>query len=255
MGYLHEGHLSLVKRAKNYCDVVVVSIFVNPTQFSPNEDLDKYPRNIEKDKALLQEMGVDVVFIPEVSEIYSEDFSTYVEVEGVSKLHEGEFRPTHFKGVTTIVSILFNAVKPDAAFFGQKDAQQAYIIKRMVRDLKFDIDINICPIVREDDGLAKSSRNIYLAQQERKDALVLSQALKIADDLVKAGERSSGRIVDEMKKILLSAPSASPDYVRIVSLDNFKETESLETGKEYYLLIACKIGKTRLIDNSLITIK
>ena len=252
MGFLHEGHLSLVKKSKEQCDVTVVSIFVNPTQFSPNEDLEKYPRDLEKDKKLLLESEVDYIFYPDVKEIYPEKFQTYVQVDEITKNLEGEFRPTHFKGVTTIVSILFNCVNPNQAFFGQKDAQQAAVIKQMVRDLKFDIKITICPVVRESDGLALSSRNIYLSSEERRDALVLNKALKTASIMISEGEVNSIQIIYEMKRIINSVSSSDLDYVRIVNAEDFSEAETLEPGDEYYILIACKIGKTRLIDNQLI---
>lgn len=249
MGFLHEGHLSLVDKAKENSDVVVVSIFVNPTQFAPNEDFSKYPRNEERDKELLTERGVDVLFLPEASEIYTSGYQTYVDVEEITKRHEGEFRPAHFRGVTTVVAILFNCVMPDVAVFGQKDAQQAAVIKRMVRDLKFNIRIIVAPIVREEDGLAKSSRNVYLSEKERRDSLVLSKALKAAGEVISAGERQTDRIIEIMTEIIAQADTALPDYIRAVEADSFLEIKNLEAGKEYFLLIACRIGKTRLIDN------
>jgi pantoate--beta-alanine ligase len=252
MGYLHEGHLSLVDNAVELSDVTIVSIFVNPTQFAPDEDFEDYPRDTERDKALLKERGADVVFAPEADEIYPDNFQTYVDVEEITRKLEGEHRPTHFKGVTTIVSILFNSVKPDLAVFGQKDAQQAVVIKRMVSDLKFDIDIILAPIVREEDGLAMSSRNLYLSEKERKDALVLYKSLKKAEDLIKIGEEKTYNIVEEMRSIINSVNSSKLDYIDIVRADNFERVEELQKDHEYYVLIACKIGKTRLIDNLLI---
>jgi pantoate--beta-alanine ligase len=249
MGFLHQGHLSLIELSKIKCDFTVVSIFVNPTQFAPNEDFDKYPRNLDKDKKLLIQNNVDALFIPPEKEIYGENFQTYVEVSDISKILEGKSRPSHFKGVTTIVSILLNSVKPDTAFFGQKDAQQAAIIKRMVSDLKFDINIEICPLIREKDGLAMSSRNSYLSKEERNDALVLYKALSHAQRIIDEGERESSIIIAEMKNVIGLVKTSSIDYVDIVEANNFKLSERLEEGKEYYLLIACKIGSTRLIDN------
>ena len=184
MGYLHQGHLSLIKKSKELCDITVVSIFVNPTQFAPTEDYEKYPRDIERDNKLLKEYNIDYVFVPSQEEIYSSGYQSYVYVNEISKKFEGEFRPTHFRGVTTIVSILFNCVKPDLAFFGQKDAQQAAVIKQMVSDLKYDIEIIVCPIVRETDGLAMSSRNVYLSPEERTKALTLHKSLLYAKKLI-----------------------------------------------------------------------
>jgi pantoate--beta-alanine ligase len=254
MGYLHDGHLSLVKKAKEVCDVVVVSIFVNPTQFAPNEDFNQYPRNFQRDYKLLEAEEVDVIFYPDSKEMYGENFQTFVDNIEASKILEGEFRPTHFRGVVTVVSMLFNCVKPDVAVFGQKDAQQAYIIQRMVEDLKFDIDIIVSPIIREEDGLAKSSRNIYLSESERKEALVLYISLKKAEQLIKSGVMDVKSIIEEMEKIMISVNSSNLDYIAIVNKKNFKKVEVLEKGEEYYILIACRIGKTRLIDNLLIAI-
>ena len=254
MGYLHEGHLSLIKKSKEKSDITVVSIFVNPIQFAPNEDLKKYPRDIERDKRLLKKYGVDYLFFPNEDDIYPKNFQTYVEVKNISKILEGEFRPTHFSGVTTIVSILFNSVKPDFAFFGQKDAQQAAIIKQMVRDLKFNIKIIVCPIIREPDGLAMSSRNVYLSKKEREDALILSKSLAIAVKYIKNGEKSSLKILNEMRKIVNSVASSKLDYIKIVESDSFAEAKKLLKDESFYILIACKIGSTRLIDNVLIKV-
>lgn len=254
MGYLHQGHLSLVKRSRSKADVTVVSIFVNPTQFAPSEDLASYPRDLKRDRALLLKEEVDILFFPSADEIYSGDFQTSVGVERITSELEGSSRPTHFRGVTTIVSILFNCVKPDFAFFGQKDAQQATVIRRMVKDLKFDTRIVVCPIVREKDGLAMSSRNVYLSAGERKDALVLSRSLKIAGEMIKAGEKNSEKILGKMKKLVNSVKSSKLDYVSIVDADSFSAEKRLVNGKKYFILIACKIGKTRLIDNMLVKI-
>ncbi len=249
MGFLHQGHLSLIEKSKSKCDFTVVSIFVNPTQFAPNEDFSKYPRDIERDKNFLIQNKVDALFLPSEKEIYGKNFQTYIDVEELSKILEGKFRTSHFKGVTTIVSILLNSVKPDCAFFGQKDAQQAAIIKRMVSDLKLDIKIEICPIVREKDGLAMSSRNSYLSSEERQDALVLYKSLNHAKCLIDEGERKTKAVILEMKDTINKVKTSDLDYVEIVEADSFKTSEHLEPGKEYYILIACKIGATRLIDN------
>jgi len=254
MGYLHEGHLSLIRKSKRKADVTVVSIFVNPTQFAPTEDLSNYPRDIKRDSSLLLQEGVDILFFPDAKEIYQEGYQTFVGVEEITSRLEGECRPTHFKGVTTIVSILFNCVKPDFAFFGQKDAQQAMVIRRMVKDLKFDTKIIVCPIVREKDGLAMSSRNVYLSGQDRKDALVLSSSLKLAKGKIVNGEQSSAKIISEMKKLIYSVKNSRLDYVSIVEADSFKPEKKLVKRKRYFILVACKIGKTRLIDNLLIKI-
>lgn len=252
MGFLHEGHLSLVKASKSENDITVVSIFVNPTQFGPNEDLSKYPRDFNRDESLLSENGTDYIFYPNVEEIYPNGFQTYVIQEQISSFLEGAVRPVHFRGVTTIVSILFNIVKPQRAYFGQKDAQQCAVLKRMVTDLCFDLEMKICPIVREPDGLAMSSRNVYLLQQERLDALVLSQSLNMAVEMIRRGERDCNKIKERAISLLSDIPSANPDYFEIVDFDSFEIASMLESKKSYFLLTACKIGKTRLIDNQLI---
>ena len=252
MGYLHEGHLSLIERSKKNSDITAVSIFVNPTQFGPGEDFGKYPRNIELDKKLLKEKGVDFVFIPDAREIYPNNFQTYISVENVTKILEGESRPTHFRGVTTIVAMLFNIINPDYAYFGQKDAQQAFIIQRLVKDLKYNVKIIIVPIVREKDGLALSSRNIYLSEEERKDAVVLNHSLLYARKLISKGTGNVIRILAGMKKIINHADSSDLDYVSIVDALTFLPVKKLIQGRKYYILVACRIGKTRLIDNILV---
>jgi pantoate--beta-alanine ligase len=254
MGALHEGHLSLVKESKKENDITIVSIFVNPAQFAPSEDYTKYPRDTEKDARLLHSEGVDYIFIPPVAEIYPADFKTYIEVTDITKKQEGEFRPDHFKGVTTIVAILFNIIQPSSAYFGQKDAQQSAVIKRMVDDLKYDIAVRVCPIVRENDGLAMSSRNIYLTEEERKKALILSASLKQAEEIINKEEREASVIIKMINRNFLAEKSIQLNYIRIVEADSFKEAEKLLSGKEYFILIACKIGKTRLIDNILISV-
>lgn len=248
MGFLHDGHLSLMETAKDQTDFVVVSIFVNPTQFGPNEDLASYPRDLERDVELCKSVGVDLIFAPSVSEMYPDGYSTYVDCEGdITKRLCGATRPTHFKGVTSVVSKLFNIVMPDKAFFGQKDAQQVAVIEKMVRDLNYNLEIIPCPIVRESDGLAMSSRNAYLNDDQRKEALVLSKALKRAKALIEAGERSTETLIGEMIKIIEVSPSAVIDYVSIVDA---KTLDAIETINDDFLVaLAVKIGKTRLIDN------
>lgn len=254
MGFLHEGHLSLIKHSKKLCDVTIVSIFVNPTQFSPSEDLSLYPRDIERDNKLLLEENVEYLFYPDVNEIYPENFQTFVVVDHITKKFEGEFRPTHFKGVTTVVNILFNCIMPDYAFFGQKDAQQAAVIKQMINDLRMRVRVVVCPIVREADGLAMSSRNIYLSEQERLDALVIFKALQKAKKIIKEGERRVPLVISEMMAMIKQVKSSNLDYIKIVEKNLFTATEELLSGSEYYILIACKIGNTRLIDNELINL-
>lgn len=249
MGYLHEGHLSLIRQSKKKCDNTIVSIFVNPTQFAPTEDLDKYPRDTERDIKLLNEEKVDYLFLPSAEEIYPPNFQTFVNVENITTRLEGEFRPQHFRGVTTVVNILFNCVQPDAAFFGQKDAQQAAVIKQMVKDLKMNINIEVCPIIREQDGLAMSSRNVYLSETERNDALVLYKSLKFAEEKINKGERKVSSIISGMIEMINKIASAKLDYIKIVEEDSFNIVDELLSGKTYYILIACKIGRTRLIDN------
>ncbi|MEN3038340.1 MAG: pantoate--beta-alanine ligase [Candidatus Kryptonium sp.] len=254
MGYLHEGHLSLIRIAKERSDVVITTIFVNPLQFAPHEDYDRYPRDFERDVKLAQSAGCDIIFHPSVEEMYPGNFLTYVEVEKLSEVLEGEFRPTHFRGVTTVVAKLFNITKPHIAVFGQKDAQQALIIKQMVRDLNFDIDIIVAPIVREPDGLAMSSRNVYLSETERKEATVLYESLKLAEDLAASGERNPKVIISKMEELIKSKPSAKIDYVAIVKPDTLEEVENLSEGNEYLVALAVRIGTTRLIDNTIVKI-
>ena len=255
MGSLHKGHLSLIEESKKGADITIVSVFVNPTQFSPNEDFNAYPRDIDKDSGLLEQAGTDYLFFPSAGDIYPDDFQTYVDLTEMSKTIEGEFRPTHFKGVTTIVSILFNCVRPDFAFFGQKDAQQAAVIKRMVKDLKYAIEIVICPIIREPDGLALSSRNVYLSPEERVKALILSNSLKQAEEIIHSGERNTVVIVKKINNSFLKEKSIHLNYIRIVNPESFKEVDKLEKGNDYYCLIAAKVGSTRLIDNKLIHVE
>ena len=254
MGFLHKGHLSLVKKCNQQSDITIVSIFVNPTQFAPNEDLQSYPRDIERDKKLLKENNVDYLFLPEDEEIYKKNFKTSVEVSDLTSKFEGEYRPTHFKGVTTVVAILFNIVNPNKVFFGQKDAQQVTVIKKMIQDLHFNIKLILCPIIREDDGLAFSSRNIYLSSEERDKAVLLSNSLNEAHSLISNGERNTFNILKKMNNRFLTEKSIHLNYIAVVDSESFGEADSLENGKSYFVLIAAKVGKTRLIDNLLVNI-
>jgi pantoate--beta-alanine ligase len=254
MGFLHEGHLSLVRESRKQCDITIVSIFINPTQFAPGEDLSVYPKDIEKDLSLLEKEGVDYVFLPDNDEIYPSGYQTYVDVTEISKKQEGEFRPDHFRGVTTIVAILFNIVYPDKAFFGQKDAQQSVVIKQMVKDLRFNITIIVCPTVREKDGLAMSSRNIFLNPAQREKSLIISRSLFQAEDIINKGEKDTASIIRAINNNFLRETSVHLNYIRIADAEYFSEPKSLEKGKEYFVLIACKIGSTRLIDNILVKV-
>lgn len=251
MGYLHEGHKSLIDRAVKENDKVVVSDFVNPIQFGVNEDLSTYPRDIEADKKLCEDAGADLIFHPVPEEMYAPDFSTFVETEGVSAGLCGKTRPTHFRGVCTVVSKLFHIVMPDKAYFGEKDAQQLAVIRRMVRDLNMDIEIVGCPIVREGDGLAKSSRNTYLSSEERKAALVLSKAVFAGKEMMEQGERDAAEIVSHMKSIIEAEPLAKIDYVEMVDADSIKPI-SVAQGR-VLTAMAVYIGTTRLIDNFIFT--
>ncbi len=248
MGALHEGHLTLVKEARQMCDVVIVSVFVNPTQFGPNEDFERYPRDLTSDAALLAEYDVDYVFAPEVSEIYGPGFSTYVYVEGLTETLEGASRPGHFRGVATVVTILFNAVRPDLAFFGSKDAQQVGVIKRLTRDLGFETEIVVVPTVREESGLALSSRNAYLSEEERARAAVIYQALRDAKIAFRSGERNASAITQIVEDKIGSEPLARVDYIAVVSNDNLEPVEKIEDN-EVLVAVAVRFGKVRLIDN------
>lgn len=247
MGYLHEGHKSLIDRACKENDKVVVSVFVNPTQFGPGEDLATYPRDIQRDAALCEDAGAALIFNPEPEEMYFDDFHTYVTMESLSDELCGKTRPIHFRGVCTVVSKLFHIVAPDRAYFGQKDAQQLAIIKRMVRDLNFDIEIVGCPIVREADGLAKSSRNTYLNPEERKAALVLSKAVGLGQELIQKGERNADVIVEKMKQLIEEEPLEKIDYVRAVDAISIQPVAEIKGT--VLVAMAVYIGKTRLIDN------
>ncbi len=253
MGFLHTGHASLIEHARTIGDMVVTTIFVNPAQFGVNEDFERYPRDLQQDEKIAAAAGSDVIFCPETAEMYPEGFKTFVETERVSKILEGRFRPTHFRGVTTVVAKLFNIVKPNAAIFGQKDAQQAFILKQMARDLNFDIEILTSPIVREPDGLAMSSRNVYLSSDERRNATVLYRSLKHAERRIGAGERSVQRLITEMRSMIQDANPTEIDYVSFVRPDMFEETDSI-TFSSILIALAVRFGKTRLIDNNIVQV-
>ena len=249
MGYLHEGHKSLMDAARKGNDKGVVSIFVNPMQFGPTEDLATYPRDLDHDAALCESAGVDLIFHPEAEEMYEKDFCSFVDMTGLTEGLCGKTRPIHFRGVCTVVNKLFNIVTPDHAYFGQKDGQQLAVIKRMVRDLNMDIEIVGCPIVREEDGLAKSSRNTYLSPEERKAALILSKTVALGKELAKT-EKDANKVVEAMKKNIETEPLAKIDYVEAVDALSMAPVEKLEGT--CMLAMAVYIGKTRLIDNTLI---
>ncbi|MGE7270395.1 pantoate--beta-alanine ligase [Brevibacillus panacihumi] len=253
MGYLHEGHLSLVRAAREKCDVVVMSIFVNPLQFGPNEDFDRYPRDLERDRALADQAGVDVLFTPDVSEMYPRKILTNISVSNVTNPLCGRSRPGHFDGVATVVMKLFQIVQPDYAFFGQKDAQQVAVVTQMVQDLNVPVQIVPCPIIREADGLAMSSRNVYLTPEERAQALVLSHSLSLAEKWLREGvtiEEVRGRVMD----IISEKPLAAIEYVEILSYPELEPLEQAVSGTTLILALAVRFGKTRLIDNWIGTI-
>lgn len=250
MGYLHEGHRSLIDAARKNNDKVVVSIFVNPMQFGPNEDLDAYPRDLERDSKICEDGGVDLIFHPEVEEMYGPDFSSYVDMHTLPEKLCGASRPVHFRGVQTVVSKLFHIIPADRAYFGQKDAQQLAIIRRMVMDLDFDIEIIGCPIIREEDGLAKSSRNTYLSEEERKQAVILNESLNEAMKVIEAGEKDAAKVKEIIVNKLNTCPLAKIDYVEVVSFDNIQPIDKVEGA--VLIAIAVYIGSTRLIDNRII---
>ena len=250
MGALHEGHFSLIREAKQHCTPVVVSIFVNPKQFGPTEDFQKYPRQLESDRAALEELGVDYLFAPSREEMYPDGFRTAVTVEGLSDRLEGRTRPGHFRGVATVVLKLLEIVQPRFAFFGRKDAQQARIIRQMVRDLNVDTEIVVCPIVREPDGLALSSRNAYLRPDERRAATALYRSLDAVRCEITAGERDAARLLVSLRRVLDDEPKIAVDYAEIVDAETLEPVMSLR--KNCYVLLAARVGSTRLIDNAFI---
>jgi len=253
MGYLHEGHLSLVRESIKEADSTVVSVFINPAQFGPTEDFEDYPRDMKRDSEILEKEGVDYLFVPEVKEMYPEGYKTYVEVCGFQDRLCGRSRPGHFRGVSTVVLKLFNIVNPDFSFFGQKDAQQAIILEKMVQDLDLEVKIEILPIIREEDGLALSSRNTYLNTEERRAALVLSKSLGEAQKMIEKGERDVESIIRRMKEIIKGEPLAKIDYIEIVDIDNLNPLTSI--GKKVLVALAVFIGKVRLIDNVIVHTK
>jgi len=250
MGYLHEGHISLVKQAVMSNDIVVMSIYVNPTQFGANEDLDKYPRDFEGDCKLAEKEGVDFVFFPANEEMYPNGYNTYINVEGITEVLCGAVRPGHFRGVCTVVAKLFNIVMPDVAYFGQKDAQQVIVIKRMVSDLNINVKVEVCPIVREADGLAMSSRNSYLKPDERSAAIVLYRALSGVKRLIETGESDAGRLKEHIYEIIRKEKLASIEYAEIRNAEDLSDTQNIKGN--VLIALAVKIGKTRLIDNIII---
>jgi pantoate--beta-alanine ligase len=252
MGFLHQGHISLIKNARKENEIVAVSVFVNPTQFGPNEDLENYPRNEEKDLELCAEAGCDYIFIPKPVDMYREGYNTYVEVFGITEGLCGASRPGHFRGVCTVVFKLFNIIKPTKAYFGQKDAQQLAVIKKMVRELNADIEIIGCPIIREADGLALSSRNTYLTKDEREQALVLSKSLKLAKELIDSGMIEVSEIKEEMLRLISTAKDSEVDYIEFVDNYDLKPLNRIDRSNQVLIALAVKIGKTRLIDNMVV---
>ena len=250
MGYLHEGHKSLIDKAVAQNDKVVVSVFVNTIQFGPTEDLATYPRDLERDAALCEDAGAALIFHPEKEDMYFDDFCTYIDMDGLTKGLCGKTRPIHFRGVCTVVGKLFNIVHPDRAYFGQKDAQQLAVVRRMVRDLNFDLEIVGCPIIREEDGLAKSSRNTYLSEEERKAAVILHKGLVKGEEMVSAGEKDVKKVLDAITEIIESEPLARIDYVEAVDFDNIETIDTIEGS--VLVAVAVYIGKTRLIDNFIV---
>ena len=251
MGALHEGHLSLVRASKSRCDVTAVSIFVNPLQFGPAEDLAKYPRTLERDAELLEQLGVDFLFTPGVEEMYPKGAQTYVVVEELSNRLDGASRPGHFRGVATVVTKLFEIIRPDFAFFGQKDAAQVAVLRKLVNDLDMDVEIVVCPIVRERDGLAMSSRNVYLTPEQRQQALVLHRSLLRVQAAVEQGERDSAKLIEIGKQVIAEEPGARLDYFAIVDPDTLEPVADVSRGA--LVAVAAYVGATRLIDNLLVT--
>ncbi len=249
MGFLHDGHASLIRTAREECDVVITTIFVNPLQFAPTEDLSRYPRDLERDTALASEAGADVLFTPKAEEMYTPDFALNISIGGVTAPFEGEFRPTHFDGVATVVAKLFLLTQPDVAFFGQKDYQQCMVVQKLVRDLAFPLELRICPTMREKDGLAMSSRNVYLSPEDRINALVLHKALQEAKTLIERGERERSSIESLMKSILTSIPHLRIDYAAAADATTLAQPDTFATTQAIVLLLAVRLGSTRLIDN------
>ncbi|HEY0174337.1 MAG TPA: pantoate--beta-alanine ligase [Pyrinomonadaceae bacterium] len=249
MGALHDGHLSLVREARRMCDVVIVSVFVNPTQFGAGEDFERYPRDLTGDTTKLADYNVDYIFAPPVEEIYPKGFATYINVEGLSDGMEGAARPGHFRGVATILTVLFNTIRPDFAFFGQKDAQQTLVVKRLVRDLAFDLEVVVLPTVREQTGLALSSRNAYLTDEQHKAAAVLYRALAQAREVYNEGERNSRRLAEAVRAQVDAEPLARIEYVGVVDADTMEKFDRIPEDRPVLIALAAQVGRTRLIDN------
>jgi len=252
MGALHEGHLSLVREARRMCDVVVVSVFVNPAQFGPGEDFQRYPRDLTGDTTKLSDYNVDYIFAPAPEEVYPKNFSTYVTVEGLSEPMEGVARPGHFRGVATVLTVLFNTIRPDFAFFGQKDAQQTLVVRRLVRDLAFDLEVVVLPTVREQSGLALSSRNAYLGEDGRRAAAVLYRALSQAREVYLEGERNPKRLAEAVRSQFDSEPRARLEYVGVVDAETMEKFDRLPEDRPVLIALAAHVGQTRLIDNIVI---
>src|SRR5690348_3916245 len=250
MGALHKGHMSLVRQAKQQCDVVVVSVFVNPTQFGPGEDLERYPRDLDQDFQLLSSYNVDTAFAPSGDEMYPDEFQTFVEPGPLARVFEGASRPRHFRGVATVVAKLFNIVQPDMAYFGQKDFQQAIIIRRLVEDLNLSTRLVVCPIVRDEDGLAVSSRNAYLSPSQRRSALAISRSLKEAEELIHSGASDSGKVLEEMRRVLQADPRIKIDYLEIVNPVSLEPASRVTAGA--IALAAAYVDGVRLIDNTIL---
>lgn len=253
MGALHEGHLSLIRRSREEMDLTVVSLFVNPTQFGPAEDFDAYPRPMDRDREICEKAGVDLIFAPAPSEMYPAGYATYVLQERYTEPFEGEIRTGHFHGVCTVCAKLFNLIQPHTAYFGQKDYQQSVVVRRMVRDLNMDLNVTVCPIVRESDGLAMSSRNVYLSSEERAQAICLNQALSKAVEMFKAGERDATVLTGAMEEIIHQASLVRLDYLAIVNPESLREIRRIES--EAVALVAARLGKTRLIDNARLSVR
>ncbi len=254
MGFLHEGHASLIRIARAKADAVITTIFVNPTQFAPNEDFNRYPRDLERDIHTASAAGSDILFTPSAEVMYPAGYRTMVVVEELSARLEGSFRPTHFRGVTTVVAKLFHLTKPNYAVFGQKDAQQVVIVKKMVADLNFDLEIIVGPTIRENDGLAMSSRNVYLTESERRQATVLRRALQLGESKINAGEREVELVLGAMQELILAEPAAKIDYVSIADPETLEECSRLRSGREVLISLAVRFGSTRLIDNCTVTV-
>jgi pantoate--beta-alanine ligase len=255
MGYLHDGHCSLIRKAKQEHDIVVVSIFVNPSQFAPHEDFERYPRDLERDSRLAREAGCEILFTPETTTMYPTGFSSTVSVDRITAVLEGKFRPSHFAGVTTVVAKLFNIVQPDTAYFGQKDVQQCVVIRKMTDDLNIPVRITILPTVRESDGLAMSSRNVYLSEDERRRATVLYESLRHSELMIAQGERSPDRIMQTMTGMIRSKEPTQIDYIEIVDANGLQPKTELTNGDVIVIAAAVRFGATRLIDNTIVTIQ